>query len=141
MPWPVKDREVVLQRVLRLDKRAKKMVATCKILLAKDVVERAREAGIERQAKEEIDLRIFHKIAARGSCCGPNVWGNSFQHAQISIRSLLCGRGAQTPGRVTRGKGTFRRASTPKHYVVAFGYPGRGPTRALPFLPKRMKLQ
>lgn len=29
MPWPVKDREVVLLRNVRLDKRAKKMVATC----------------------------------------------------------------------------------------------------------------
>ncbi|CAM9238908.1 unnamed protein product [Scytosiphon promiscuus] len=28
MPWPVKDREVVLQRNVRLDKRAKKMIAT-----------------------------------------------------------------------------------------------------------------
>ena len=29
MPWPVKDREVVIRRNVRLDKRAKKMVATC----------------------------------------------------------------------------------------------------------------
>lgn len=29
MPWPVKDREVVLRRSVRLDKRAKKMIATC----------------------------------------------------------------------------------------------------------------
>lgn len=29
MPWPVKDREVVLRRNVRLDKRAKKMIATC----------------------------------------------------------------------------------------------------------------
>lgn len=29
MPWPVKDREVVIRRSVRLDKRAKKMVATC----------------------------------------------------------------------------------------------------------------
>eukprot|EP00752_Nemacystus_decipiens_P018356 g16467.t1 len=28
MPWPVKDREVVIRRSVRLDKRAKKMVAT-----------------------------------------------------------------------------------------------------------------
>lgn len=32
MPWPVKDREVVLLRNVRLDKRAKKMVATCEII-------------------------------------------------------------------------------------------------------------
>ena len=29
MPWPVKDREVVLKRSIGLDKRAKKMIATC----------------------------------------------------------------------------------------------------------------
>lgn len=29
MPWPVKDREVVIRRSVRLDKRAKKMIATC----------------------------------------------------------------------------------------------------------------
>ena len=29
MPWPVKDREVVIRRNVRLDKRAKKMIATC----------------------------------------------------------------------------------------------------------------
>lgn len=29
MPWPVKDREVVLRRSVQLDKRAKKMIATC----------------------------------------------------------------------------------------------------------------
>ena len=32
MPWPVKDREVVLRRNVRLDKRAKKMIATCERL-------------------------------------------------------------------------------------------------------------
>lgn len=29
MPWPVKDREVLLHRTVRLDKRAKRMTATC----------------------------------------------------------------------------------------------------------------
>ncbi|CAN0552603.1 unnamed protein product, partial [Ectocarpus sp. 8 AP-2014] len=28
MPWPVKDREVVIRRSVRLDKRAKKMIAS-----------------------------------------------------------------------------------------------------------------
>ena len=29
MPWPVKDREVVLHRSLRLDKKSKKIIASC----------------------------------------------------------------------------------------------------------------
>lgn len=31
MPWPVRDREVVLQRTVLVDKQAKKMTATCEL--------------------------------------------------------------------------------------------------------------
>lgn len=58
MPWPVKDREVLLRRNVRLDKRAKKMIATCETRFTGHATQRARAAG-------RLCIRRIRQCAAR----------------------------------------------------------------------------